>query len=695
MRYTRCFRRRVDRQGVALSRFLSVARIRQPGKPFDIFSHLLGHAARMPPPLALLLAVALSSALALLLLFWIAARNDRDATLKQGWLEAERASELMEGYMALALEISRQVTGRVAGRIVRSHAVDYFRGENWAELGELAGAAPMIGSIWIYDGEGNLVANSVQRDPPKGNFSDREFYPVLKGGAAAHIMGLTHGRVKRVWFFSYNLAVRAGGELLGIAQASMYADDFGNFFTSLGLPQGARFRVYRRDGTVVTGGPAAGASAGADDSAAALFSEYLPHRSEGRLEDAGGGVQYLRAYRTLPGFDIVVIASVPRDAVLQPYWHRLARNGALLGSAYLLLAGFAAAAYRAARRGEQMERALRESEERFRGIYKHAATGIAMLDLQGRFESCNPAYSAMLGYTEEELRALNFQDLVHPQDRDANMAENRRLLAQEIPSFEIVNRYLAKSGLPIWVHKHVSLLRDAAGKPVSLIALVTDMTDRKRYEEHICLLMREVNHRSKNMLTLVQAVARQTIAANPEDFLDRFGKRVEALAASQDLLVKNAWRGVDLDELVRSQLAHFEDLIGSRIEFRGPALFVSASAAQAIGMALHELATNASKYGTLAHGDGRIGIEWGLEQANAGAAAFVMSWREQGAHPITAPSKRGFGLAVICEMAELSLNAKVELNFPSTGLIWRLRCPAAEVLEESSSASADVREAGA
>lgn len=238
------------------------------------------------------------------------------------------------------------------------------------------------------------------------------------------------------------------------------------------------------------------------------------------------------------------------------------------------------------------------------------------------------------------------------------------------------------------MHKYVSLLRDSAGRPANILALVTDITERKRQEDQITLLMREVNHRSKNMLTVVQAVARQTVAANPEDFLDRFGKRVEALAASQDLLVKNAWMGADFGDLVRSQLAHFEDLICTRIKLQGPPLFVSAAAAQAIGMVLHELATNAGKYGALANANSRVGIEWGLERANAGAPTFVLSWREQGVHPITAPCKRGFGSAVICEMAELSLDAKVELDFPATGLIWRLQCPAAQVLEESNPASA-------
>jgi PAS domain S-box-containing protein len=329
------------------------------------------------------------------------------------------------------------------------------------------------------------------------------------------------------------------------------------------------------------------------------------------------------------------------------------------------------------------ETALRQSEERFRGIFEHAGTGIAILGMDHKFECCNPTYSAMLGYSEQELREFAFLSHVHPEDRDANAAQCQRLLAEEIPYFEIVNRYVRKDGAPIWVDKHISLLRDGAGRPTNILTLATDVTERKRQDDQIRLLMREVNHRSKNMLSVVQAIARHTLAANPGDFLDRFGKRVEALAANQDLLVKNAWKGADLNELVRSQLATFEELIGSNIKLEGPPLFVSAPAAQALGMALHELVTNAGKYGALSGAGGRVGIAWCIQCNEEGEEIFMMSWSEHCAHPIMPPGKQGFGSFVISKMAEMSLGASVELDYPSTGVTWQLRCAAGEVVQGS------------
>src|SRR5262249_14789131 len=130
--------------------------------------------------------------------------------------------------------------------------------------------------------------------------------------------------------------------------------------------------------------------------------------------------------------------------------------------------------------------------------------------------------------------------------------------------------------------------------------------------EQLKLLMRECNHRAKNMLGLVQVIARQTAAGRPEDFVTRFTERIQALAANQDLLARNQHQGADLEDLVRTHSAYLADLVGSRITAMGPKLNLNAAAAQAIGLALHELATNAGKYGALSTDMGRVDIGWAM-----------------------------------------------------------------------------------
>jgi two-component sensor histidine kinase len=225
----------------------------------------------------------------------------------------------------------------------------------------------------------------------------------------------------------------------------------------------------------------------------------------------------------------------------------------------------------------------------------------------------------------------------------------------------------------------VPLLR---GEDVSGAVIVAeDITERKRAEQHIRLLLREVSHRSKNMLSVVQAVARHTAASNPDDFIRYFEERVRALSAGQDLLVKSEWRGADLEDLVRAQLAHFENLLDVRIRLRGPALLISAPASQTLGMALHELGTNSGKYGALSTDTGQVDVVWDVTRAETAEQQFMIAWIEHGGPRVEKPSRRGFGSTVLCDVAGTMLGAAVALEYPPAGLTWRLDCPAKNVLE--------------
>jgi two-component sensor histidine kinase len=210
----------------------------------------------------------------------------------------------------------------------------------------------------------------------------------------------------------------------------------------------------------------------------------------------------------------------------------------------------------------------------------------------------------------------------------------------------------------------------------SFIGTAQDITERKEREEQVHLLMREVNHRAKNMLSVVDSIAHQTATKNPEDFLERFSERIQALSANQDLLVRNEWNGVEIEDLVRAQLAHFAGLIGSRIAMNGPKLRLNAASAQAIGLALHELATNAGKYGALSTDTGRVDVCW-----ESDGDTLVMSWTEREGPPVSAPKRRGFGTIVMEAMAERSVDGAVDLDYAPSGLTWRLTCPTANALE--------------
>ena len=330
------------------------------------------------------------------------------------------------------------------------------------------------------------------------------------------------------------------------------------------------------------------------------------------------------------------------------------------------------------------EETLRESEE-WRAVALRAGQ-LGIYDYypqSGRLKWDGETYR-LWGVPEgEAVTYETFESGVHPDDLNAFRAALRETFDPAVPrrrlecEYRVVNR---ADGSIRWIAADGDVTFEG-GQPVRMAGTVQDITERKRAQERIQLLMREVNHRSKNMLSIVQAIARQTAASSPGDFLERFGDRIQALSASQDLLIKNAWKGVALDDLVRSQLGLFEDLIGSRIELAGPAFLISAPAAQTLGMALHELVTNASKYGALSSRHGRVKIEWSLTPAEEAGTAFYISWCESGGPPVSEPYRRGFGSVIIADMPEGSLGAKVFVDYARSGFTWRLRCPAHEVLE--------------
>lgn len=210
---------------------------------------------------------------------------------------------------------------------------------------------------------------------------------------------------------------------------------------------------------------------------------------------------------------------------------------------------------------------------------------------------------------------------------------------------------------------------------------VLERTEAHRQaEEQIRLLMNEVNHRSKNLLSVVTAIAQQTAASGPQEFVKKFSNRVQALAVNHDLLVKSQWRSIEVSELIGGQLAHFGDVVGKRILFGGPSIRVSPAAAQSIGMVVHELSTNAVKYGSLSGDDGRIDIAWEIDGSSA-EPLFSICWTEHGGLLIAPPTHRGFGTIVVTKMVEMSLDGRTVLDYSSTGLIWKLSCPLKNVLE--------------
>ena len=276
----------------------------------------------------------------------------------------------------------------------------------------------------------------------------------------------------------------------------------------------------------------------------------------------------------------------------------------------------------------------------------------------------------ILGHTDEEM---------FPKDSGATIVELKKaaLANGEAKSAEVA---ISEGADLRWHDLHVEPLRDEAGDIVGLTCASVDVTERKEGEAHLRMLLRELTHRSKNLLAVIQAMARQTArhAGSIDGFLNQFGARLQALAASHDLLVRESWHGASLSELIRSQLAAYFDQSGGQVAIEGPDVALKPEAAQNLGLALHELATNARKFGALSVPDGRVSITW--DRGGGTANALELDWREGLGPKVKARRKRGFGSLVIERNLVRALDAQVELTFEPQGLHCHVIIPASQIL---------------
>jgi PAS domain S-box-containing protein len=339
-------------------------------------------------------------------------------------------------------------------------------------------------------------------------------------------------------------------------------------------------------------------------------------------------------------------------------------------------------------RGRLLEN-LRNSEARYRTALAAGRAGTWETDFVARTRTWSAEGMALFGLDLVDGRgrvggeADEYVAAIHPDDR--HLARGFHELADQQDSFPAEYRIVRPDGSIVWLWGYGQVIaRGADGKAERLISIMVDITERKKAEDHIKFLLLEVSHRAKNLLSVIQAIAGQTVrtAGSLEEFETRFGLRLHGLAASHDILVSQSWQGAPLADLVRLQLAPFAEVGSSRLELVGPNVVLAARAAQGIGLALHELATNAAKHGALSIPTGNVRVSWAFEDVGAHPRPLRLSWAERGGPPAAAPSKRGFGYVVIERMAASAVSGEATMEFAPEGLRWVLSIPAANLVNE-------------
>ncbi len=233
-------------------------------------------------------------------------------------------------------------------------------------------------------------------------------------------------------------------------------------------------------------------------------------------------------------------------------------------------------------------------------------------------------------------------------------------------------RRLRKDGSLVEVILCLAPLRDRDGKLTGYAAIAHDITTRKAQEKTRQLLLDELNHRVKNTLAMVQSIARLTLrqTKSPEDFAASFTGRIQALAGAHDVLTASSWHGASIASLVRDQLILGDTGLG-RINSSGPSVKLDPQTAVALSLVLHELGTNANKYGALAAASGNVDLSW--ETAESGKV-LNMRWQELGGPRVTEPNKRGFGTFII-EQSLNGLDGEAQLRFEPAGLVCDMWLP--------------------
>ena len=320
---------------------------------------------------------------------------------------------------------------------------------------------------------------------------------------------------------------------------------------------------------------------------------------------------------------------------------------------------------------------LATAAQRYEFALRGSHVAVFTQDSELRYTSVS---KPLFGLETRAILGAADRDILPEKSAEEMIALKQMLLAKGEPGNAEL-RIEGSSG-PLWYDFHIEPMRDMSGSTIGLTGAAVDITERKQGEAHLRLLLRELTHRSKNLLAVIQAMARQTAkhSGTVQAFVERFGERVQALARSHDLLVAESWRSASLHDLVRSQLAYYIDRQPDHIVIEGPEVKLRPEAAQSLGLALHELAINAVRHGSMSKSGGRVNISWQRHDKNDG---FEFLWRESGGPKVTAPKRRGFGSMAIEHNLARALDAEVTLDFTTEGVTCRILVPRSQLAAKS------------
>lgn len=322
---------------------------------------------------------------------------------------------------------------------------------------------------------------------------------------------------------------------------------------------------------------------------------------------------------------------------------------------------------------KRIEAQLRDSDQRFRLLADNISQLTWITDSTGWIFWYNKRWYDYTGTTLAQMEGWGWSQVHHPDHIDRVTLRWQSHLASGEP-WEDTFPLRGADGTYRWFLSRAVPIRDDEGQIVFWFGTNTDVTEMREAEQRIELLLQEVNHRSKNMLAIIQSLARRT-DGDREEFVEKLEQRIRGLAANQDVLVRRSWSSIPVSEMVEAQLRSLGDS-QAQVTCHGPEVLLSPGAAEALAMAIHEMGTNALKYGALSAPEGRVRISWALENGQEGAPQFRIGWIEAGGPAVAPPQRKGFGSRIMVDVPRVKLSALVTVDYPRDGFRWTLTCRA-------------------
>lgn len=637
--------------------------------------------------------------------------------------QAEVHGEAVRQAQFAASEIDRVLEG-IRNLLIAISTDDSVRSSDAARcsplLARLEARLPHIDSLAFIGPDGRLRCASTTA-AANLSFADRTYFQSGIAGRSFVVGEFTINRFDQRKVLPLAIpVVDDSGRIIGVVAATLDLPWLSNELLTRGLPQGGSVTVADHNGTILARVPdserfvgtvipdefrhlvsatAPGSLEVTSQDGTRRILGYVPTRYQRQGLYVSAGLSAEQAFaavreatiRFLAVLAMALLATVAvglfagRLFIKRPVDRLLKTASAWQRGDFSARTGLAGSSGDFGQIGEEMDRvagevarrekAIAESEERYRALVRASAAIEWRGDAEGSMHDA-PLWTEYTGQPPQAHRGWGWLDVVHPDDRSGVRRVWIDAHEEGVP-VEIEYRvHHAASGRYRWVHESGLPLKRPDGSVREWVGAVTDIHERRQAEERQRLLLNELNHRVKNTLAIVISIVGQTLRSSPgpDEALKRIQSRLQALSKTHDLLNETSWDGATLRDVFKAELKPYQDADRRRVLLEGVPVELEPKRAVALGLIVHELATNAAKYGALSRPDGRIEIRWEVSDYG-GAPQVNLTWQERGGPPVSKPRDNGFGSRLIERSVRGDLGGDAEAEWSPDGLVWRLSFP--------------------